>query len=420
MGTWLDPYPLYFSRASGARIWDVDGRSLVDFASPVSVIHGHAHPVVVDAIRDQVEKGIAWLGANAQQVELAELLRERLPSLERLRFTSSGNEATMLMVRVARAFTGRDIVLKLGSAAHGFYDGLDSELLESGEVGSRSAGVPASSAENVLVGRFNDVEGVVGLIDQHAQRLAGVIMSPVASSEAADGFEVASETFVQRVREATSELEVPLLFDEVVTFRLGSAGAQGLYGVRPDMTALGKLIGGGMAVGAVGGREEIMAVTSPDGRSAETAGDDPATRASRWVNHSGSFNGNPAAMAAGIATLELLTPERYEHLEALGEALRSGLRSLFVEMSLPLVVQGRGSLVGVGVDRESLAGLPPQQLARLLNAIRLAFRTCGVLGFQHFAPSTVMSQADIDEGLSGARSALQDLGREMNAAERKH
>ena len=312
----------------------------------------------------------------------------------------------MLMARIARAFTGRDTLLKLDVSAHGFYEAFDLELREDGSVGSSHGGVPANAGLNVIVGRFNDCDDVRRSIEENADRLAAVIVSPVAASESGHGYCAADPAFLAMLRAATSSASVLLLFDEVVTFRLARGGAQDVYGIRPDLTALGKMIGGGLPIGAVGGRAEVMAVTSPTERRSLRGKDNRDPR--RWLGVSGSFNGNPATMAAGLATLQLLTPAAYRRLDALGTQLRDGLHRVGSQARLPLSVSGLGSVWSLNID-PALCGDDRELTARLVNAVRIAFVTRGVLAFPHFIPSTVATPSDVEECLSVAGEILNDL-----------
>ena len=250
------PHPLYFERGEGPYLWDVDGNRRLDLNNnSTALVHGHAHPDIVAAVRDRATLGTAWGGHSPLEVEWAQLICERVPSIERVRFANSGTEANMHMLKVARAFTGRDLVLKLDGAYHGTYDGFEFAATDNGGISPSTGGVPANLSENVVLGSWGGTEGVGQLIREHSGRLAAVILTPFRS---AGGFAHPPDGFLETLREVTEETGILLLFDEVISMRLGMGGAQGRYGVTPDMTALGKLIGGGLPVGAFGGRADIM------------------------------------------------------------------------------------------------------------------------------------------------------------------
>lgn len=387
------PHPLYFERGEGPHIWDADGVRRLDLNNnSTALVHGHAHPEITAAVRAQAARGTAWGGHGPLEVEWAEMICGRTPSIERVRFANSGTEANMHMVKVARAFTGRDAVLKLDGAYHGTYDGF--ELMHGpggGGAVPSTGGVPANLAENALLGRWGDAEGAARLVREHAGRLAAVILTPFRS---AGGFAEPPPGFLEALREAASETGVLLLFDEVISLRLGPGGAQGRYGVTPDMTALGKLIGGGLPVGAFGGRADIMAVTDPFG--------------DMKVALAGTFNANPLTAAAGLAALRLLTPEAYERIDRLGARLRSGLAAAAKESGLPLRVEGGGSLTSCAAD----ADFPGAAL--LMTGLSLAFANRGVFGFPYLSTSSVMENRHIDEALETASEVFDGLSAALN------
>ena len=381
------PHPLYFERGEGPFIWDVDGNRRLDLNNnSTALVHGHAHPEIVAAVRAQAARGTAWGGHHPAEVEWAQMICGRVPSIERVRFANSGTEANMHMLKVARAFTGRDAVLKLDGAYHGTYDGFEFASAEGGGAAPSTGGVPAGLAANVLLGRWGDADGAARLIRENAGRLAAVILTPFRS---AGGFAEPPPGFLEALRESTAEAGVLLLFDEVISLRLGTGGAQGRYGVTPDMTALGKLIGGGLPVGAFGGRADIMSLTDPFG--------------DMKVALAGTFNANPMTAAAGMAALRLLTPEAYAWIDRLGGRLRSGLAEAAGERGLPLRVDGGGSLAGVAVEE----GFDGAEL--LTTGLSLAFGNRGVFGFPYLSTSSVMEERHIDKALQTASAVFEDL-----------
>jgi glutamate-1-semialdehyde 2,1-aminomutase len=298
-------------RGEGAWVWDESGRRYVDYVGAFGpLILGHADPHVVEAIREAAGAGGSFGVTSPAEVRLAELILARMPSVERLRFVSSGTEAAMSALRVARAATGRDLVIKFDGGYHGHADSL---LVEPGSGAATlsiagSAGVPDGVAGLTLVATYNDLESVRRLLAAHSGRVAAVIVEPVAANM---GVVAPADGFLDGLREMTREAGALLVFDEVITgFRVGPGGAQELYGVRPDLTVLGKIIGGGLPVGAYGGRADLMDLVAPAGP----------------VYQAGTLSGHPVVMAAGEAALRRLTPDVYARLEAQAARLESGLQ----------------------------------------------------------------------------------------------
>ena len=362
----------------------MDGNRRLDLNNnSTALVHGHAHPEIVAAVRAQARSGTAWGGHNPTELDWAEIICERVPSIERVRFANSGTEANMHMLKVARAFTGRDLVLKLDGAYHGTYDGFELAAAANGNVSPSTGGVPANLAENVVLGAWGDTDGVVALISEHADQLAAVILTPFRS---AGGFAHPPEGFLEMLRAVTADAGVLLLFDEVISLRLAMGGAQDRYGVVPDMTALGKLIGGGLPVGAFGGRADIMAVTDPLG--------------DMKVALAGTFNANPMTAAAGVAGLRLLTAEVHEWIDHLGRALREGLSAAVAERGLPLRVEGGGSLLTLACDPEVTR---PDVL---MTGLTLAFGNGGVFGFPFLSTSSVMEERHVEQVLNTGEEVL--------------
>ena len=299
--------PVVIARGEGPYVYDVDGNRYIDYVcSWGPLILGHAHPAVVEAVQRAAERGTSYGAPTEAEAELAQLIVEAMPAIELLRFVNSGTEATMSALRLARAFTGRDNILKFEGCYHGHADGL---LVQAGSGVATfglpdSPGVPASYAQETLVARYNDVASVEAMFDQHGDAIAAVIVEPVAGNM---GVVPPQEGFLGALRDITQRAGALLVFDEVITgFRVAYGGAQSLYGVSPDLTCLGKIIGGGLPVGAYGGRREVMEMLAPLGP----------------VYQAGTLSGNPLAMAAGLATLrELQSPGFYERLDALSAKL---------------------------------------------------------------------------------------------------
>ncbi len=323
--------PRVIERAAGARLWDVDGNELIDYVGSWGpMILGHAHPEVVAAITVAAARGTSYGAPNPNEVELAELITAAMPSIERLRFTSSGTEAAMSALRLARAATGRVKILKMVGGYHGHADAL---LVEagSGAIGMpASAGVPESTARDTLVAPFNDLPAVDRLLAEH--EVAAVIVEPVAANM---GVVPPAAGYLEGLRRVTSREGALLIFDEVITgFRVARGGAQGRYRVVPDLTVLGKIIGGGLPVGAYGGRADLMRLVAPDGP----------------VYQAGTLSGNPLAMAAGAATLRALTTEVYARLDELGARLEAGLADAARLAGASVRIGRVGSLLTAFVD----------------------------------------------------------------------
>lgn len=321
-----DPYPVYLVHGRGCRVTDVDGVERLDFVSNyTSLILGHCHPRVVEAVQRQAGRLTSAAAPSELEVELAERIRERLPSVELLRFCNSGTEATMLALRAARAFTGRSKVAAFAGGYHGSHDLAASIPAEAGSPPG-APGVPAALAETLVVAPFDDVEGTRAALEPHLGELAAVIVEPVLGS---GGVLPASREFLAFLRELTREAGALLVFDEVISFRVGYHGAQGRLGVTPDLTTLGKIIGGGLPLAAYGGRKDVMSMIAPEG---------PAYQA-------GTLSGNPAAVAAGTAMLDLLrTVSPYKRMEQLKEYFCEGLRLAAVRAGVPLRIQSTASM----------------------------------------------------------------------------
>ncbi|MFQ5895691.1 MAG: glutamate-1-semialdehyde 2,1-aminomutase [Nitrospinota bacterium] len=304
--------PFFVARARGSRVWDVDGNAYIDYVGSWGpLILGHAHPEVVAALQEACERGTSYGAPTAVETELAELVREAVPSVELVRMVNSGTEAAMAAIRLARAFTGREEVIKFEGCYHGHADGL---LVRAGSGATtlgvpNSAGVPADYARHTLNLPFNDADAVADALRRHQGQVACVIVEPVAGNM---GLVPPEPGYLEALRRLTEEAGSLLIFDEVMTgFRVAWGGAQALYGVRPDLTCLGKVIGGGLPVGAYGGRRDVMEGVAPLG---------PAYQA-------GTLSGNPLAMTAGVVTLRVLRREgTYGRLDALTERLVAGLR----------------------------------------------------------------------------------------------
>ena len=334
--TFFDPYPFYIQRGQGAHVWDADGIDRLDFnGNYTSLVLGHAQPDVVKAVQQTAEQGLSFPGPTEHEVRLAEMLTRRVPSLERVRFTNSGTEATMNAVRVARAFTGRSKIAKFEGAFHGTHDwvmvSVSPDPKAAGSVKrprpvAWSDGIPPAVLKSVVVLPWNDAEACEAIIEKEAPNLAAVLVDPLLGI---GGIIPPAEDFLRRLRAATERHGILLIFDEVISFRVAYGGAQERFGIRPDLTTLGKIIGGGLPIGAFGGRGDVMALYDP-------------RRGAARISQGGTFNANPVTMAAGLATLNALTPDALTRLDTLGDRLRGGVSRLLE------ATRRRGQVTGVG------------------------------------------------------------------------
>ncbi|AIS51542.1 glutamate-1-semialdehyde 2,1-aminomutase HemL [Thermoanaerobacter kivui] len=324
--------PVFIKKGQGSHIWDEDGNEYIDYVlSWGPLILGHAHPQVVEAIKKQAELGTSFGACTELEVKMAEKVIEAVPSVKVVRMVNSGTEATMSAIRLARGYTERDIIVKFEGCYHGHSDSL---LIKAGS-GALTFGMPDSKgvtkevAKDTIIARYNDIKMVEDIFKIYGENIAAVIVEPVAGNM---GTVLPEEKFLKGLREITTKYGALLIFDEVMTgFRVSYSGAQGLYSVIPDITTLGKIIGGGLPVGAYGGREEIMRLVSPDGP----------------VYQAGTLSGNPLAMAAGFETLKILSedPALYEELDKKAEKLCNGLKESMVQNGIDVTINRVGSMM---------------------------------------------------------------------------
>lgn len=383
--TTFGPYPSYIARGEGARLWDVDGNELLDCLNNyTSLIHGNAFPPIVEAARKQIELGTAFGAPNEYQVRLAALLVERVPSVELVRFANSGTEATMQAIRAARAFTGRDAIVKIVGGYHGTHDSVFA-----------GAGVPQATQDNTLQVAYNDLAALERVVSERGQEIAAFIVEPVMGSV---GFIPAERDYLQAARKLTEAHSILLIMDEVMTFRLDYGGTQAIYDVRPDLTAFAKIIGGGFPVGAFGGRADIMELFNPTNAK---------------INHAGTFNGNPVTLAAGYTAMEHLTREKLAHANALGDALRQGFADVLAEQGIKGQVTGLGSFVGVHLTAEPVrdAASAMRVRPRLRQCIHLGMLNRGIHASSGniFNMSTVMTTEDVNAIIAAFQDALLEL-----------
>lgn len=324
--------PLFIKRAAGSKIYDVDGNEYIDYVCSWGPgILGHAHPEVIEAVQKAVVDGLTFGAPTERETILCRLIHECMPTMEMMRMVSSGTEAVMSAIRAARGYTGRDKIIKFKGCYHGHSDGL---LVKAGSAALTSsvpdsAGVPKSFTEKTLVALYNDEESVRELFENNKGEIAALIVEPVAANM---GVVPPKEGFLQFLREITKENGTVLIFDEVITgFRLSVGGAQEYYGIKPDMTTLGKIVGGGMPMAVYGGKKEIMECVSPVGK----------------VYQAGTLSGNPVATAAGIKTLELLmkNPSIYEQIDQSAKKLAQAYRECAAKNNIDMTVNQVGSLL---------------------------------------------------------------------------
>ncbi len=331
--------PIFMESGQGAIIKDIDGNEYIDYVlSWGPLILGHSHPEVVTAIQEQVAKGSSFGAPTLLENKLAQIVIDRVPSVEMVRFVSSGTEATMAALRLARGYTGRDIILKFEGSYHGHGDSL---LIKAGSGVATlglpdSPGVPSDIAKNTMTVAYNDLEAVQVVFEKFGEQIAAVIVEPVAGNM---GVVPPKPGFLEGLRKVTEDNGALLIFDEVMTgFRVDYNCAQGYFGINPDLTCLGKVVGGGLPVGAFAGKREIMEHIAPAGS----------------VYQAGTLSGNPLAMTAGIETLSRLTPETYEYFKKLGDQLEAGFREAATKYNIPHTVNRAGSMIGFFLTNEDV------------------------------------------------------------------
>ncbi|MBN1443787.1 MAG: glutamate-1-semialdehyde 2,1-aminomutase [Planctomycetes bacterium] len=393
--------PLFFREGRGSRLIDVEGREYIDLVGSWGpLILGHAHPDVVEAVTAAARCGTSFGAPTRAEVELAEEIVGRMPSVEMVRLVSSGTEAAMSAARLARGFTGRDRTIKFAGCYHGHFDAF---LIQAGSGAltfgvPSSPGVPAAVASTTFLAAYNDLGGVEELFERHGSEIASVIVEPVAGNM---GTVPPAAGFLEGLREVTARYGAILIFDEVMTgFRVARGGAQERYGVMPDLTVMGKVVGGGLPLGAFGGRAEILRQLAPEGP----------------VYQAGTLSGNPLATAAGLATLRALGGDGvYQDLEAKGERLQAGLERAVSSSGVTGVVQRVGSMMtlffaeGPIRSMESLRSLDPSVYARFFHAMLRRGVYLPPSQYEAFFVSLAHSSGDIDRIAQAAAEALAEI-----------
>ncbi|MCY4262583.1 MAG: glutamate-1-semialdehyde 2,1-aminomutase [Candidatus Dadabacteria bacterium] len=392
--------PLFISRAEGPYIYDSDGNKFIDYvASWGPLILGHSHPSVIKAVEGRLALGTSFGAPCELETELALLVAKSFPSIEKVRLTNSGTEATMSAIRLARAVTAREYIIKFEGCYHGHSDFL---LVKSGSGATTfgnpsSAGVPKSFVNKTLLARYNDMDSVEKLFTRYPRKIAGVIIEPVAGNM---GVVTPEPDFLGKLRLACAKHGAILIFDEVITgFRLGRGGAQERFGTAADITCLGKIIGGGLPVGAYGASADMMRMVSPEGP----------------MYQAGTLSGNPLAMAAGIATIKKLDARNYKHIENLTEFLVSGIRGIISELGIEATVNSEGSMFTVFFTAKRVtdyAGALGCDTARYARFFRSLLQN-GVMfppsQFESVFVSAVHTKKEIGRTLRAIRAALLEV-----------
>ena len=400
------PYPIFVDHASGCHVVDSDGVDRLDFIGTMTtLVLGHGPKPVLDAVENQMKHGVVYNAPNAHQIRLAKLLCERIPSFDLVRFTNSGTEATLNTIRAARAVTGKSKIAKVEGGYHGSHDQVSvSVRVNPAKAGERShpnamaatEGLGEGTLEQVVVIPFNETTIARETLESHKGELAAVIIEPMLGSV---GMLPATTEFLTMLREFTAANGIILIFDEVISYRASSGGAQEYYGITPDMTSLGKIIGGGFSIGAFGGSKEIMDLY------------DPTQTGGPRVAHAGTFNANPVTMLAGAATLEQLTPEVYRKLAEMTEYLRAGILKVGAELETPIQVTGLGSLFGIHFTGEELLGYRDiaAEDAAFRHQVFLGLLNEGILMAANLvgAVSTEIGEAEVDAFTAALRRVLE-------------
>ncbi|WP_143804442.1 glutamate-1-semialdehyde 2,1-aminomutase [Paenibacillus sp. FSL R7-0337] len=392
--------PVYVERGEGSRIYDIDGNSFIDYVcSWGPLIMGHAHPEVVKALQETAARGTSFGAPTLMETVMAKTVVERVASVDIVRMVNSGTEATMSAIRLARGYTGRSKILKFEGSYHGHADSL---LIKAGSGVATlglpdSPGVPEGVAVNTITVPYNDLDGVKTAFERYGNEIAAIIVEPIAGNM---GVVPPLPGFLEGLRKVTTGYGALLIFDEVMTgFRVDRGCAQGLFGMDPDLTCFGKVIGGGLPVGAYGGKREIMEQIAPSGP----------------IYQAGTLSGNPLAMAAGYSTLALLTPEVYTRLESLGARLEAGLKRNAQETGIPLTINRVGSMVCPFFTEEPVINFETAKTSNL----ELFKRYFGKMldqgisvppsQFEGMFVSAAHSEQDIDDTIAGHYQALKSL-----------
>lgn len=403
--TFFLPFPNFIKYGDGAYMYDEDGFKLLDFQNNyTSLIHGHAHPETVEAVREQIAKGSAYTAPFEKQIELSAILTQRFPSVDMIRYTNSGTEANMHALRIARAYTGKAKIIKTEGGYHGTTDvfeaSVDPNIKKAGtldqiKVIPESRGVSENALKDVLVVPFNDIERTRKMIEEHHRETACIIIEPIMGSA---GQITPDLEYLKFLREITEQYHIVLIFDEVVTGRLSLGGAQKFYGVTPDLTTMGKIIGGGTPVGAFGGKQEIMQLYDPREKK---------------MYHSGTFNGNAVTMAAGLATMKAYNQEAVNYVNGLGTLFKEGVLKIYDKLGLNMKISGAGSIYNILFTDKEVKNYRDVASAHeeLNKVLYMSLLTKGVFDAERgmFCMSTAMTKEDIRFGLDTLETSLREM-----------
>lgn len=403
--TFFLPFPNFIKYGDGAYMYDEDGFKLLDFQNNyTSLIHGHAHPETVEAVREQIAKGSAYTAPFEKQIELSAILTQRFPSVDMIRYTNSGTEANMHALRIARAYTGKAKIIKTEGGYHGTTDvfeaSVDPNIKKAGtldqiKVIPESRGVSENALKDVLVVPFNDIERTRKMIEEHHRETACIIIEPIMGSA---GQITPDLEYLKFLREITEQYHIVLIFDEVVTGRLSLGGAQKFYGVTPDLTTMGKIIGGGTPVGAFGGKQEIMQMYDPREKK---------------MYHSGTFNENAVTMAAGLATMKAYNQEAVDYVNGLGTLFKEGVLKIYDKLGLNMKISGAGSIYNILFTDKEVKNYRDVASAHeeLNKVLYMSLLTKGVFDAERgmFCMSTAMTKEDIRFGLDTLETSLREM-----------
>lgn len=403
--TFFLPFPNFIKYGDGAYMYDEDGFKLLDFQNNyTSLIHGHAHPETVEAVREQIAKGSAYTAPFEKQIELSAILTQRFPSVDMIRYTNSGTEANMHALRIARAYTGKAKIIKTEGGYHGTTDVFEASVdpnikkartLDQIKVIPESRGVSENALKDVLVVPFNDIERTRKMIEEHHRETACIIIEPIMGSA---GQITPDLEYLKFLREITEQYHIVLIFDEVVTGRLSLGGAQKFYGVTPDLTTMGKIIGGGTPVGAFGGKQEIMQLYDPREKK---------------MYHSGTFNGNAVTMAAGLATMKAYNQEAVDYVNGLGTLFKEGVLKIYDKLGLNMKISGTGSIYNILFTDKEVKNYRDVASAHeeLNKVLYMSLLTKGIFDAERgmFCMSTAMTKEDIRFGLDTLETSLREM-----------
>ncbi len=399
----FNPHPLTIERGQGAYLHDLDGNKYIDFLNNyTSMIHGHANPQIMKAAHESIDKGICYGSAISEQIILAKKLCDRVPALERVRFCNSGTEAVLFALRAANAYTGKSAIIKMEGCFHGSIDlvehSIAPELSQKDPSNPWKAypdclGISQNVARDIYVAPFNNADAVESILKEHGDEISTIILEPIMGQT---GAIAATKEYLVRLRQLADQYKVVLLFDEIQCLRVGYHGAQGLYGVTPDLTTVGKWVGGGYPIAAFGGKKEIMDVYNPQTKD--------------FVAQSGTFNGNKLGMAAGIVSMDLLDEEAVDYINTLAEKLQKGIQKTIEQNELPISVARQGSLMHVHFTKEvptdyaSTKG-PYKNFNKVLH-LMLLNRGIFIAPRGSMNISTVMTPEDIDTAIAAYEEVL--------------